>query len=114
MGDVLDFPSQQAQGLAFLDRELRTLLDAKGADQQLIDFTAEQLTRIYADLSESEQYSFSIDLPDTLDTDQRAKLQSQINTGLEGIRKENHALMLKLVARLVLAEVRAFQCERAE
>ena len=33
---------------------------------------------------------------------------------LEGIRKENHAIMLKLVARLVLAEVRAFQCERAE
>ena len=46
MGDVLDFPSQQAKGLAYLDRELRSLLDAKGADQQLIDFTAEQLTRI--------------------------------------------------------------------
>ncbi|MEP1469675.1 MAG: hypothetical protein ABJK20_00135 [Halieaceae bacterium] len=114
MGDVLDFPSQQAKGLAYLDRELRALLDAKGADQQLIDFTAEQLTRIYADLSESEQYSFSIDLPDELSTEQRDILQDQINGGLEGIRTENHALMLKLVARLVLAEVRAFQCERAE
>jgi hypothetical protein len=114
MGDVLDFPSQQAKGLAYLDRELRSLLDAKGADQQLIDFTAEQLTRIYADLSESEQYSFSIDLPDALSAEQRTTLQDQINSGLAGIRTENHALMLKLVARLVLAEVRAFQCERAD
>ena len=40
--------------------------------------------------------------------------QEQVDAGLEGIRKENHAIMLKLVARLVLAEVRAFQCERAE
>ena len=114
MGDVLDFPSQQAKGLAYLDRELRSLLDAKGADQQLIDFTAEQLTRIYADLSESEQYSFSIDLPDALSAEQRTTLQDQINSGLAGIRTENHALMLKLVALLVLAEVRAFQCERAD
>ena len=114
MGDVLDFPSQQAKGLAYLDREFRSLLDAKGADQQLIDFTAEQLTRIYADLSESEQYSFSIDLPDALSAEQRTTLQDQINSGLAGIRTENHALMLKLVARLVLAEVRAFQCERAD
>lgn len=114
MGDVLDFPSQQAKGLAFLDRELRSLLAARGADEELINFTAQQLTRIYAELSESEQYRFSIDLPDGLDADQKESLKQQINTGLEGIRKENHAIMLKLVARLVLAEVRAFQCERAE
>ena len=63
MAQILEFPSQQAQGLAFLDRELRTLLAAKGADEQLIDFAATQLTRIYAQLSESEQYSFSVELP---------------------------------------------------
>ena len=30
MGDILEFPSQQTQGLAFLDRQLRELLTAKG------------------------------------------------------------------------------------
>ena len=114
MGDVLDFPSQQAKGLAFLDRELRSLLSARGADEELIDFTAAQLTRIYAELSDSEQYHFSIDLPEGLSAEQKALLKEQVDAGLEGIRKENHAIMLKLVARLVLAEVRAFQCERAE
>jgi hypothetical protein len=112
MGDILEFPSQQAKGLAFLDRELRSLLEAKGADQPLIDFAATQLTQIYAQLSESEQYSFQVDLPQVLSVEQGATLEEQINIGLEGVRKENHALLLKLVAQLVLAEVRLFQQQR--
>ncbi|MEH6608752.1 MAG: hypothetical protein V7696_05235 [Halioglobus sp.] len=112
MGDILEFPSQQAKGLAFLDRELRSLLEAKGADQLLIDFAATQLTQTYAQLSESEQYSFEVDLPKSLSVEQGSKLEEQINTGLEGVRKENHALLLKLIAQLVLAEVRLFQRQR--
>jgi hypothetical protein len=41
-------------------------------------------------------------------------LYQQINTGLEGIRRENHALLVKLVAQLVLAEVKLFQHERTD
>jgi len=114
MGKVLEFPSQQAQGLAFLDRQLRSMLEAKGADQQLIDFAATQLTQIYAELSKSEQYSFSVDLPEGIAEDARTRLHEQITGGLEGIRKENHALMVKLIAQLVLAEVRLFQHKRPE
>ena len=114
MADILEFPSQQAQGLAFLDRQLRTLLEAKGADEQLIDFAANQLTRIYADLSESEQYSFTVDLPDSISRHDHDRLYTQVNEGLEGIRKENHALMIRLIAQLVLAQVRLFQHERAD
>lgn len=114
MADILEFPSQQAQGLAFLDRQLRALLEAKGADEQLIDFAANQLTRIYADLSESEQYSFTVDLPDSISRHDRDRLYTQVNEGLEGIRKENHALMIRLIAQLVLAQVRLFQHERAD
>ena len=114
MGDILEFPSQQAQGLAYLDRQLRSLLAARGADQPLIDFAAGQLTQIYAELAESEQYSFNVDLPATVGAEDRDKLYQQVTAGLEGIRRENHALMLKLVAQLVLAQVRLFQHERSE
>lgn len=114
MGDILEFPSQQARGLAFLDQQLRTLLEERGADQQLIDFAAAQLTDIYAQLSEAEQYSFSVELPDALSESDRDQLYDQVNKGLEGIRKENHALMVKLIAQLVLAEVRLFQHERID
>jgi len=114
MGEVLEFPIQQAQGMAFLDRQLRTMLEAKGADQQLIDFAATQLTQIYTDLSESEQYSFAVELPESMGGQDSDSIYQQITAGLEGIRKENHALMVKLIAQLVLAEVRLFQHERPE
>ena len=114
MGDILEFPSQQIQGLAFLDRQLRELLAAKGADDQLVDFAARQLTGMYARLSESEHYSFTVELPAQLDQEQSDMLYRQINTGLEGIRKENHALLVQMLAQLVLAQVRLFQHERLE
>ena len=112
MGNVLKFPSRQAQGLAFLDRQLRALLEARGADDKLVDFAAGQLTDIYAQLSESEQYSFTVELPESISVSEKVAIYDQINEGLEGIRQENHALMVKLVAQLVLAEVKLFQHER--
>lgn len=112
MGDILNFPSQRAQGLAFLDQEVRALLQSKGADKQLIDFAAAQLTSIYNDLSESEQYSFKVELPASITAGDKDDLYQQITLGLEAIRKENHSLMIKLIAQLVLAQVRLFQHER--
>ena len=114
MGRVFEFPSPQVQGLAYLDRQLRSLLEGKGADQQLIDFAAAQLTQIYAQLRESEQYLFALKLPEGVSDSNRKSLNEQINEGLEGIRRENHAMMVKLVAQLVLAEVRLYQHERAD
>jgi hypothetical protein len=112
VGPVLEFPSQQAQGLAYLDKQLRQLLATKGADDELIDFAAKQLTKTYAALSESEQYQFSVQLPPDMNEADSAHLYSEIETGLRGIRTENHALMIELVAQLVLTKVQLFQHER--
>jgi len=112
MGDVLEFPSQQAQGLAYLERQLGQLLRSKGADEQLVAFAASQLSDIYVRVSESEQYCFSINLPDGLSATQRDALETSINSGLQSIHQENHALLLELVAQLLLARVRLFQQQR--
>ncbi len=114
MGDILEFPSRQAQGLAYLDRQLRERLSARGADRELIDFAAAQLTAIYTELSHAEQYSFSVTLPPGLTPAQGDDLRRQIDAGLAGLRQENHAMLVKLAAQLVLAEVKLFQHERAE
>jgi hypothetical protein len=114
MGRVFEFPSQQVQGLAYLDRQLRTLLESKGADEQLVDFAASQLTQIYAQLSDTEQYIFSLQLPPGISDQDKQNLSEQMTAGLEGIRQENHAMMVRLVAQLVLAEVRLYQHERAD
>lgn len=112
MGDVLDFPSNQAQGLAFLERRLRDMLVARGADEPLIEFATAELNRIYSRIRESEDYSFSVALPEGLSDRQRSELESSINAGLEEIRRENHGLTLELVAQLLLTQVRLFEHER--
>ena len=112
MGDLLEFPSPQVQGLAYLDRHIRQMLADRGADEALLDFAAGELTRIYRRIHDNEQYSFSVHLPESLDAPGRTALKLDIETGLEGIRRENHALMLELVAELVLTRVQLFQSTR--
>ncbi|MEM8560603.1 MAG: hypothetical protein AAGF57_00140 [Pseudomonadota bacterium] len=114
MANVLEFPSNRAQALAYLERQLRTLLSQRGADEELIDFAVTQLTHTYGELSGSEQYSFYVTLPDKLSEDEKTTLREQINKGLEGIRSENHALMVRLIAKLVLTEMRLFQHQRRD
>lgn len=114
MGNVLEFPSLQAQGLAYLEREMSQLLTAKGADEQLIQFATEQLTLIYRRVSESESYCFSIQLPDGLSAGQKVALEKEIQSSLEGLRRENHRQTLELVAQLLLAEVMLYQQNRAD
>lgn len=112
MGDILEFPAAKAQGMAFLESQLRDILDSKGADEQLIAFAVEQLVKVYGRINESEQYSFSVQLPEGLSSREKTTLEGEINAGLEGVRRNNHALMLELVAQLVLAEVKLFQHQR--
>ena len=112
MGDILNFPTSKAQGMAFLESQLREILARKGADEQLIAFAVEQLVRVYARINDSEQYSFSVRLPAGLSEAQKTILQADINKGLEAVRRNNHALLLELMAQLVLAEVKLFQHQR--
>jgi hypothetical protein len=112
MGNVLEFPSQQAQGFAYLEREMGQLLRAKGADEPLITFATAQLTRIYSRVSDSEPDPLRITLPADLSETQRGELKQSMDEALQSLYRENHRLMLELVAQLVLAEVRLFQRAR--
>ena len=114
MGTLLEFPSKQARGLAFLERQLSDLLRARGANQRLVDFATGQLTEIYGRINASEQYQFQVHLPDGLSDAQQDALRDEITAGLEHIRKENHSLALELAAGLLLAKVQLFQRERSD
>lgn len=114
MADVLEFPSQEARAFAYLERELRAMLGAKGADEALIDFALEALTSVYAELAESSDFSFRVDLPSNISRDEAEQLQWQIAEGIDGLRTQHHDLVLKLAARLVLTEMKLFQRERLE
>ena len=112
MANVIEFPSQRAKGLAFLEQQIRELLAARGADQELIDFAAETTRRVYERSIDAENYSFSITLPDGISDDEAESLSQSIRDGVESIRDENHAVVVRLIAELVMAEVRMFQASR--
>ena len=114
MGTVVEFPAQGVRGVAYLESQLRQMLAAKGADEELIEFAVSQLLSIYERLRESEQYSFSVHFPSALSQAQQDTLQAEINEGLEGIRRDNHTLLLELTAQLLLTRLELFQRQRAD
>ena len=114
MADVLEFPSQEARAFAFLERELRGMLKAKGADDTLIRFALDALTSVYAELDDASDFSFRVDLPTAISQEEAERLQWQIAEGVDGLRAQHHSLVLKLAARLVLTEMKLFQHERED
>lgn len=112
MAAILQFPSQQVQGLAYLEEQLRDLLLARGADQELIDFAARTVSDVYQRNAQAENYDFSLALPAGIDESSAEQLQEGIQAGIVGIRTENHAIIVRLIAELVLAEVKIFQYQR--
>jgi hypothetical protein len=112
MADILEFPSLQAQGLAFLDRELRRLLEKRGADPALIDFAATQLTDIYSEITEQEDYQLKLAMPPELSAEAVESIREQVTEGLAAISRQNHAMLVRLAAQLVMARVQLFQRER--
>ena len=112
MTNILEFPSQRAQGLAFLDQQIRSLLQARGADEELVNFAADTVKRVYERSIEAEDYSFSVTLPEGVSDSDAEALRDSIKHGVERIRDENHAVVIRLIAELVMAEVRIFQASR--
>ena len=112
MTNVLEFPSRRAQGLAYLDTQIRALLRARGADDELIDFAASTVRDVYERSVDAENYSFSVTLPEGISDVDAEALRRSITQGVERIRDENHAVMIRLIAELVLAKVRIFQAHR--
>jgi hypothetical protein len=112
LASIIEFPSQRAQGLAFLDQQIRALLEARGADEELIDFAASTVKRVYERSIEAEDYSFQVTLPEGISDQDADSLRGSIKQGVERIRNENHAVVVRLIAELVMAEVRMFQAKR--
>lgn len=112
MARILEFPSRRAQGLAFLEQQIRQLLAERGADEELVDFAAETTRSVYERSIDAENYSFSVTLPEGISQDDADALRDSIQEGVERIRNENHAVVIRLIAELVMAEVRIFQASR--
>ena len=112
MASILQFPSDELKGLSFLEQQVRALLTQRGADDQLIDFAASTLRDVYQRHSEAEDYSVELQMPGHLSEAEASSLATSVQAAVETVRDENHAIIVRLIAELVMAEVRNFQCER--
>ena len=111
MTNILEFPSREKQAYQFLTEQLSTLLRDKGADEELIDHATQLLSKVYGELEDAD-FSFSVDLPSDIAIDEAERLQQQIGSGIEALRKHHHSLTLKLAAKLLLTELRLYQQAR--
>ena len=114
MAEIVHFPTRQKQAFDFLARELAALLRSKGADEALIDFAATTLTEVYDELISNSDCQFEVRLPRHLTETEAGQMREDLTAGIEKLRREQHDLMLKLAARLVLTELRLFQHERQD
>ena len=112
MAQVLEFPSQRVQGLAFLEEQIRELLTARGADEELVNFAANTVREVYQRNIDAENYSFRLEVPVSISEEDAESLRRGIESGIRQIRDENHAIIVRLIAELVLAEVKLFQHQR--
>jgi len=112
MAQILSFPSQRQRKLDYLDQQIRQLLTDRGADEELIDYAAEQLTSIYNRANQSENYQLDLEIPPDISESDVELLKQRLDTGLNEFIQQNHAIMVELVAQLVLTRVQLFQCER--
>ena len=112
MATILEFPSQEVQGFNFLEARLKEMLESKGADEELIEFALRTVRETYENTVKGEDYSFNLTLPEEVSPAAAETLQSDIETALTNLRANNHALVVRLVAELALAQLTIFQYER--
>lgn len=114
MAEVLEFPEREVKAYAFLASELAAMMAAKGADDALIEFATTTLRDVYQEIANDSDYSFKVDLPAGISVDDAMRLQQQIAQGIDSLRSTHHDAVVKLVARLLLVEMRLFQEQRHE
>ena len=112
MAKILEFPSREKQAYAFLTAQLASLLREKGADDVLIAHATDLLTRVYGDLQEDSDFSFSISLPNGLANEEITRLQTEIGEGVDALRQHHHSITIHMAAQLLLTELALFQRTR--
>ena len=111
MGDVIKFPSNTQQGMAFLEDGIRTLLLEKGEDEALISMTINILKDVYRQYGDIGKQSFQLKLPPYLKEEHIQLISEQVTNGIQMLNKEHTSVINKLASELVLTKLKLYQLE---
>lgn len=114
MGDVIDLPSRAEQGLAFLESEIRKLMEAKGESEAAIEIALATLKDVYQRYGELGKQSLTLSLPGTLSEEEKESIRQQINEGLQLVIEHHSHMINRLAAELVITKVKLFELQQRE
>ncbi len=105
MGEIIDLPSKAAQGMAFLEREIRRIMADSGETEAATNIAIQTLKEVYGRYGDFATKSFSVILPDSIKPDEQTAIQAQIEQGIALLNHEHGHLINQLAAELVLTKI---------
>jgi hypothetical protein len=109
MGDVIKFPSNAQQGLAFLEDGVRDLMLSKGENEASIEITLNILKDVYRQYGDIGQQYFQIKLPPYLKNEHIEIISQQVTDGIQMLNKEHARVINKLASELVLTKLELYK-----
>jgi len=109
MGEVIKFPSNAQQGLAFLEDGVRELMLAKGENETSIEVTLKILKDVYREYGDIGRQSFQIKLPPYLKKEHIVIISQQVTDGIQMLNKEHARVINKLASELILTKLELFR-----
>lgn len=105
MGKVIELPSKAAQGMAFLDAEIRKLMSEKGESEEAVELALSTLKDVYSRYEEIGNQGFAVKLPAQLNEEEVSDIRSQIELGIAKLTEEHRHIINLLAAELVMTKL---------
>ena len=111
MGNVIKFPSNEQQGMAFLENGIRELMLSKGESKETINITLNILKDVYKEYGNIVLQHFQLILPPYIKSEHIHLISEQGTEGIQLLNKEHTRVINKLASELVLTKLKLYQTE---
>jgi len=109
MGDVIKFPSNAQQGIAFLEDGIRELMLSKGENEASIHITLKILKDVFRQYGDIGKQSFQLKLPPYMQDEHIQFISDQVTEGVQMLNKEHARIINKLASELVLTKLELYR-----
>jgi hypothetical protein len=109
MGDVIKFPSNEQQGMVFLENGIRELLLSKGESEETINITLNILKDVFQQYGNIGLQHFQLKLPPYIKDEHIQLISDQVTEGVQLLNKEHAKVINKLASELVLTKLKLHQ-----
>ncbi|MFT5717705.1 MAG: hypothetical protein ACI9T7_001903 [Oleiphilaceae bacterium] len=110
MGKVIKFPSNERQGMTFLEEGIRELMLSKGESEASINITLKILKDVYKEYGDIGKQHFELKLPSYIKEEHVQFISDQVTEGVKMLNKDHARVINKLASQLVLTKLALYRC----